>query len=112
MTEAPKLLRDMTDAEIGALVRSKSEGKDIQALIGVEWMEVASRPCWSMGLAYRIKPEPVQASVILTYDRSEDVYTVSWPYGSPHSITAKNMPEITLNFIDGEPTGIRMERIK
>ena len=57
--DTPKLLRDMTDAEIGALVRAHNEGKVVEWFIpeSAVWAR-ASNPSWAEGLAYRVRPEP------------------------------------------------------
>ena len=66
--DSPKLLKDMTDAEIGALVRAKNEGKVIEFKDGFyrcPWT-TAKTPTWLGHFAYRIRPEPKVETVTLT----------------------------------------------
>lgn len=53
----PKTLRDMTDAEIGALVRAHGEGKAVEYFSGLcsAWRETPL-PDWTLKTAYRIAP--------------------------------------------------------
>ena len=63
--DTPKPLKEMTDAEIGALVRAHKEGKVIQT-VGrgrSEWIDCD--PQWRWYWAYRIRPEPVRDTVTL-----------------------------------------------
>lgn len=56
-SETPKLWRDMTPEEKGALLLAAHEGKVIEnSLDGVNW--IAAKACWADDYAYRIKPEP------------------------------------------------------
>jgi len=58
--ETPKLWRDMTPEEKGALLLAHHEGKPFEftrSSMGYKWMIVAGRPEWCYGNAYRIKPE-------------------------------------------------------
>jgi hypothetical protein len=72
-TDSPKLLRDMTDAEVGALVRAKNEGKTIQSRYkdGV-WRDFTCSPRWSAATAYRIEPEPTRETVTIAIDGNGD----------------------------------------
>lgn len=58
--ETPKLWRDMTPEEKGALLLAHHEGKSFEftrSSMGYKWIIVAGRPEWCDGNAYRIKPE-------------------------------------------------------
>ena len=95
-SDTPKLLKEMTDAEIGALVRAHKEGKVIQAVGGgrSEWIDCD--PQWRWDWAYRIRPEPVRETVALTsFDERAKGH------------------RITFDLIDGKPdiTSIRMEEL-
>ena len=62
MTDTPKLWRDMTPEEKGALLLAHHEGKVIEYYDhGVGW--VTERPIWDDYCAYRIKPEPKRETV-------------------------------------------------
>lgn len=58
--DTPKLWRDMTDAEKGALLLAHHEGKEIEYTdlpANLKWYK-CSNPLWLDTVAYRIKPEP------------------------------------------------------
>ena len=71
MTDTPKLLRDMTDAEIGALVRAHGEGKTIEYWSGHGYWETcySDEAIFQPHEAYRVMPEPRR------------VWLVEGPYG-------------------------------
>ena len=97
MTEHPKLWRDMTAAEKGALLLAEHEGKVIQFWdkFGFEdWCDI--EPSWEDDSAYRVKPEPKVETVVLTgYQYSDEWYFGETNYqGTTH--------QITLTIIDGE----------
>jgi hypothetical protein len=104
-SDTPKLLRDMTDAEIGALVRAKNEGKVIEVLDSLNgaWVP-APAPGWWPRAAYRVRPEPKRETV--TYTWGEDVLAVS-------SLNRKGTHHITFDLIDGRPDcdSIKMEEL-
>ena len=95
--EEPKLWRDMTDAEKGALLLAHHEGATLQVLSVVNWYDVEKMVC-DPDATYRIKPEPKVEVVALCY--RQDVGQV------------KN--RITFNLIDGEPDcdSIKMEKVQ
>lgn len=109
-SDTPQLLGDMTDAEIGALVRAWHEGKVIEGysrrIDG--WVECMVFNLWHEDIAYRIKPEPVRETVtIYINEKGETVPrdgTISWAATRA----------ITFDLIDGEPdpASIKMERVK
>lgn len=58
--ETPKLWRDMTPEEKGALLLAHHEGKSVEftrSSMGYKWMIVAGRSEWCDGNAYRVKPK-------------------------------------------------------
>lgn len=55
--DIPKLWRDMTDVEKGALLLAHHKGKAIEAWDGDEWLH-ADCPSWSYDTQYRVRPEP------------------------------------------------------
>jgi hypothetical protein len=59
MNKGYKTLRNMTDAEIGALVRAKNEGKVIEVVDTVKgaWVP-APAPSWHPRSTYRVRLEP------------------------------------------------------
>ena len=66
MTDTPKLMRDMTDAEQGALLLAHHRGKKIQVFLdGIPKWDRTSRPTWKPDLAYRVEPEPQRETVKL-----------------------------------------------
>jgi hypothetical protein len=64
MTQEPKLWKDMTREEKGALLLAEHEGKVIEAF-GVSYPDVwyETDPCWDDECPYRIKPEPKRETV-------------------------------------------------
>jgi hypothetical protein len=87
--ETPTLWRDMTDAEKGALLLAKHEGKYIEFKNNYdtpEWKYI-SDPVWSPECAYRIKPTPKveQHAMRLVGNDTGDVYygTITLIYGIP-----------------------------
>lgn len=108
--EKPKLWRDMTPEEKGALLLAHHEGKVIEwtGHFGSEFDMDSTRgtPVWSATHAYRIKPKPKVETVTM--------------YGSPSKHIqwcleqcAIDTHRITFNLIDGEPdcTSIKMEKL-
>lgn len=73
MTQEPKLWKDMTPEEKGALLLAHHEGKAIEAWAsGDKWRVV--EPAWDEHNVYRIKPaEPVVETVLVYWDRDEEV---------------------------------------
>lgn len=63
-TQEPKLWKDMTPEEKGALLLADHEGKAIEAwAYGDKWLVLV--PEWDKHTAYRVKPEPVVETVTL-----------------------------------------------
>lgn len=102
----PKLWRDLTPAEKGALLLAHHHGKSIEAwLYDDRWMPI--EPDWLEHNAYRVKPE-TKAETVTLY---AGVYAGDWA-ASP----AKMSPDthrITFDLIDGkpDPSSIRMEEL-
>ena len=101
----PKLRRDMTDEEKGALLLAHCEVK----VIGVDYghgcgWESVDGPVWWDSVAYRVKPEPVRETVKL-YGR---VNSSVWG-----KICPEDTHRITFDLIDGEPdcSSIKMEKV-
>ncbi len=111
-SDKPKLWRDMTPEEKGALLLAYHEGKVIEwtGYFGSEFNldSIRGTPVWSDTHAYRIKPEPKVETVTLM---TAKVYAwISEPYGR---CGTQNTHRITFNLIDGEPdcTSIKMEKL-
>jgi hypothetical protein len=75
-TDTPKLWRDMTPEEKGALLLAHHEGKVIE-YTSVPVMEegwgIATHPSWVQKYAYRIRPEPKRETVGLWIDCRDSV---------------------------------------
>ena len=97
-TPQPKLWRDMTAEEKGALLLAAYEGKEVQCHYGVKGWLRRSFEVFADGNAYRIKPEPKVETVALCW--RHDVGTVKNKIG-------------TINLIDGKPdcASIKMEDV-
>lgn len=71
-TDDPKLWRDMTPEEKGALLLAHHEGKRIQIYRALDKMwELIKSPCWSECHAYRVHPEPKREMVDLHWRKGE-----------------------------------------
>ena len=104
--DTPKLLRDMTDAEIGALVRADNDGKVIEIWVHDEWSEVDPR--WKPGNAYRVRPEaqrPKRETVTLHGSVTDELWG--------RDQTGYDTYRITFDLIDGKPDcdSIKMEKL-
>lgn len=103
--DTPKPLKDMTDAEIGALVRAHKEGKVIQAVGGgrSEWIDCD--PQWRWDWAYRIRPETVREKVKVHWGKD-------WGF-TIGGQSSRDTHRITFDLIDGKPdcASIRMEEM-
>lgn len=78
-SDAPKLLRDMTDAEIGALVRAYYSGAVLEVWIPrlKKWDLELDRPFQCLDDAYRIKP--TRETVTIAIDGDGDVMGAEHP---------------------------------
>lgn len=103
-SDKPKLWRDMTPEEKGALLLAHHEGKVIEwtGSFGSEFNMDSTRgtPVWSDTHAYRIKPEPKVETVTMD---GNDIRFSGFFKGH----------RITFNLIDGEPdcTSVKMEKL-
>ncbi len=95
----PKLWRDMSDAEKGALLLAEHEGKVIEVYDNGKWVK-RSFPVWAYEAAYRIRPEPKVE--VVTMDGA-DIRFSGFIKGH----------RITFTTIDGKPdcASIKMEAI-
>ena len=93
--DTPKLWRDMTPEEKGALLLAHHEGKVIEANDGDGWWEVP-HPGWSDTFPYRVRPV-AQPPVRITVDLLADLEIIG-----------------TIDLIDGkpDPESIRMEELE
>jgi len=84
--DTPKLWRDMTDEEKGALLLAAHKGKVIETInpnyLGDTWGEVIYPSFDAPTLAYRVKPEPVRVTVDLMAD-FKVIGTIDLIYGEP-----------------------------
>jgi hypothetical protein len=104
---APKLWRDMTPEEKGALLLAHHEGKVVECWNSGKW-EPKGHGGWGKENAYRIRPEPKRDRVVMagTYTKGMGwVFCSTHPQGPTH--------RITFDVIDGEPdcASVKMERI-
>lgn len=102
----PKLWRDMTPEEKGALLLAHHEGRVIENKSRYsDW--IAAKPVWANEFAYRVKPEPKVEVVTGVYWRELGMHCLSCT--SVTGVTHR----ITFNTIDGEPdcSSIKMEKI-
>ena len=104
MNEEYKTLRNMTDAEIGALVRAKNDGKVIEVVDSLNgaWV-TAPMPGWHPHATYRVHLEPKRETVTLHGSVTDEV----WGRGK----TSQDTHRITFDLIDGEPEcgSVKME---
>lgn len=105
-SDTHKPIRDMTDAEIGALVRAKNEGKAIEVAdtFNGAW-EPAPEPGWYASVAYRVRPEPKRETVTLHGSVTDEIWG--------RDQTGYDTHRITFDLVDGEPdsSSIKMEKI-
>lgn len=109
-SDKPKLWRDMTPEEKGALLLAHHEGKQIEVNREIlecgEWWE-DHYPEWMHNYAYRIKPEPKVEAVNQGYKTNS----------SGRFVTTSSLDHathvVTFNLIDGEPdcTSIKMGKL-
>lgn len=104
--ETPKLWREMTDAEKGALLLAKYEGKVIEKYSSMdkEWVSYGLTFFFD-SLAFRVKPETKRETCTANWDIVNGFHDGGWTTGT-HIITFET--------IDGEPdcASIKMERVK
>lgn len=106
--EEPKLWRDMTPEEKGALLLAKHEGKKVQRYCPHHqvWLDVLLNCIEHQ--AYRIKPEPKRETVTLYGEQS---YVGFWGFDSGSEQPSDY--SITFDLVDGEPdcASIKMEKL-
>jgi hypothetical protein len=108
--DKPKMWRDMTREEKGALLLAYHEGKDIEAF-GVSYPDVwyETDPCWDDECPYRIKPEPKRERVVLVgrMDTPD-----SWAFFISE-VDPFDSHRITFDTIDGkpDPSSIKIEEV-
>ena len=117
-TPQPKLWRDMTAEEKGALLLAAHEGKVIEWSYGLPWVTAYSTdtghyPAWSDTCAYRvrIKPEPKVETVRQHWKTNKKGEFVPMnQYDVPHDPTHR----ITFATVDGKPdcASVKMEHIE
>lgn len=113
----PKLWRDMTPEEKGALLLARHEGKVIEWSYGLPWIterstETGHYPTWSDTCAYRVrtKTEPKVETVTQHWKTNKKGEFVPMnQYDKPHDSTHR----ITFTTIDGKPdcASIKMEEV-
>lgn len=93
-SDTPKLWRDMTTEEKGALLLAHHEGKGIEYFSRIDnvWGKTYA-PDWRDNYAYRIKPEP----------KVETVTTHGTWCNKGKMPKTQYVYEITFNLIDGKP---------
>jgi len=111
-TDTPKLWRDMTPEEKGALLLAHHEGKAIECLdpaLGNGWLAILEPEFDSDCLAYRIRPEPKRETVTL-YGNTDGS---TWLNFGQRNVVKFDTHRITFDLIDGIPdtTSIRMETL-
>ena len=111
----PKLWRDMTDAEKGALLLAHHEGRVIEVWASDRW--VADPVAFHDKFAYRVRPEPKRETVTLRGGDFGRNGAIAWSFLhsghiSPYTISP-DTHRITFDLIDGkpDPTSIRMEEL-
>jgi hypothetical protein len=94
MSDTPKLWRDMTPEEKGALLLAQHEGKAIECLDPSNESDVwdALEPSWFEDLAYRVKPEPKnETATYICNGRTDGPYTL-YPLSMAAGDTATYLP--------------------
>lgn len=109
-TPQPKLWRDMTAEEKGALLLAAYEGKEVQCHYGVKGWCRRSFELFAVGNAYRIKPEPKVETVTL-YGGDTKGNNRRWGFSVQN--IGPETHRITFNLIDGKPdcASIKMEDV-
>jgi len=110
-TDEPKLWRDMTPEEKGALLLADHEGKVIEAHepFDKEWFK--ARPAWFENTAYRVRPEPEpERETVVLYGGGNQRHGGTWAFDYQ---TSKSTHRLTFDLIGGKPdcASIRMEEL-
>lgn len=112
-TDTPKLWRDMTPEEKGALLLAQHEGNIIQSFAAGNWGH-RGHGGFGNNIAYRVKPERT-VDVVMLHGRK--YVTRTYPDGvwdfDRNERQGDDTHLITFNVIDGKPDcdSIRMERL-
>ena len=107
--DTPKLWRDMSAEEKGALLLAAHEGKVIEQHQGpFGWQERVDMPMWQGHSAYRAKPDDVRETVEMQW-----AYEKGGKDGYAHPVNKSATHRITFDTINGEPdpASIRMEKL-
>lgn len=107
--QEPKLWKDMTPEEKGALLLAHHEGKVIEftsARTGM-WLTSHPRPSWKACLSYRIKPEPKVETKEL-FGSLKNCFSDYQQTGSFY-----DTHKLTFNIVDGEIdcSSVKMEKL-
>ncbi len=110
----PKIWRDMTPEEKGALLLAAHEGKVIEfKWVGCsKWNKIIDKPNWFGDYAYRVKPDPKVETVNLTGADFGKGLSISWSMRQNGHI-GRETHRITFQTIDGKPdcASIKMEEL-
>lgn len=111
MTKEPKLWRDMTPEEKGALLLARYEGKQIEVASPQCYVWFPAKSTWFNELAYRIKPEPKRETVTLTSWGTLNQWLRDGDLSKVHKDNRKY--KITFDTIDGkpDPSSINIEEL-
>lgn len=101
----PKLWRDMTPKEKGALFLAAHEGKVIEASSDAKlWL--SSEPQWREHYYYRVRPEPVRETITARVCIMKDGTSLHMEPGGhvgKYSDIADHYAQLTFNVVDGKP---------
>jgi len=117
MTQEPKMWKDMSPEEKGALLLAEHEGEAIEAFgvkVPDEWRRDVY-PTWEAYVAYRIKPEPKRETVTakLCIDADGTSLHMETSY-SDHEYGEEDFRFVlTFDTIDGklDPASIKIEEL-
>ena len=114
--DTPKMWKDMTPEEKGALLLAYHEGKNIEVFgsyFSEEWYP-ADYPSWIAEYTYRIKPEPKRKTVTakLCIDAHGTSLNMRPDYGDNYGDHAFYFT-LTFDTIDGkpDPSSIKIEEV-
>lgn len=110
-TPQPKLWRDMTAEEKGALLLAAHEGKVIEFSAHEDnWHDTCGAPLWEGNLCYRIKPKPKVDTVTL-YGGDTKGNNRRWGFSVQN--IGPETHRITFQTIDGKPdcASIKMDEL-
>ena len=110
--DKPKMWRDMTPEEKGALLLAEHEGKAIEVFdLAYPDMWCEDYPVWNDEAAYRIKSEPKRETVTLVSYGTLNQWLKNGDLSKVHKDNRKY--KITFDVIDGEPdpSSIKIEGV-